>query len=154
MMKHRSRYTSSLLVVLFTLALGQIVASAQSPFRGTFKGSYELPGAVRKAKVTATLRPVGRTVKVRGVSIDTLKGATEPEEPAEANLIGRVKAGRLSFLIPEESNPYEGTSYSATMQGSTLVVRFVVYYDSQGAYSSKPCDGCRKTNQVVRMKRQ
>ncbi|MDT4966151.1 MAG: hypothetical protein QOJ64_888 [Acidobacteriota bacterium] len=153
-MKHRSRHISPLLLVLLALTIGEIVASAQSPFRGTFKGSYELPGAVAKVKVTATLRPVGRTVKVRWVSIDTLKGATEPEDPAEANLIGRVEGGRLRFLIPEESNPYEGTSYVATMQGSTLVVRFVLYYDPQGGYSYKPCEGCKKTNQVVRMKRQ
>ena len=143
-----------LLVFCSAAALAQIGALAQSPFSGTYKGSYTLGEVSATVNLKATLTPAGRTVKVRWEEQTVFEGDEAAEKPTVSNVNGTVTGNRLRFFVPTPANRRRGTTYTATPDGDALVLRFTLYYVPDGAYSVTPCRGCMKADQEVRMTRE
>lgn len=152
-MKLKTHKTLALLMFVCTLALTATQASAQADFSGTFKGSYELGEASATINITATLTPRANSVRVRWREQTTFEGGGP--DPADVSVVtGTLKGNSLRFFVPTKGNRRLGTTYTAAMDGDTLVVRFTLYYDPQGAYSVSPCKGCQRAPQEIRMTRQ
>lgn len=145
----------TLLAFCCAIALAQIDAHAQSPFSGTYKGSYELGEVSAKVNLKLTLTPAGRMIKVRLEDQTMFEGDETAEKPTVWNANGTVTGNRLRFVIQTQgTGRRQGTPYTATMDGDALVLRFTLYYDPDGAYSPTPCRGCIKADQEVRMSRE